>query len=63
MYLTVKYENGKPNRWIPLNDHSSINDVEVLVNTLRSCPGVDEVYVNVKDTNNAKKTDNTSPTP
>ena len=56
MYLTVKYDNGKPTRWIPLNDRSSINDVEVLVNTLRAVPGVSDVYVNVKDTN-AKKTD------
>lgn len=64
MYITVKFyaDVHKPNRWIPLNDNSTVAEVETVVNTIRCVPGVEEVYVNVKDTNYAKKTDNTTPT-
>lgn len=63
MYITVKYSasSNKSNRWIPLNDSITIVEVENIVNTLRCVPGVEEVYVNVKDSNNAKKTDNIAP--
>lgn len=61
MYINIKYtaQSNKKNRWIAISDNYSVSDVETLVNTLRCVPEVEEVYVNVKDYNNAKKTDNT----
>lgn len=63
MYITVKYsaQSNKSNRWIPLNDSITVAEVENIVNTLRCVPGVEDIYVNIKDSNNAKKTDNASP--
>jgi len=53
MYINVKFsaQSNKKNRWIPLNDSTTIREVEEIVNTLRCISDVEDVFVNVSDPN------------
>lgn len=60
MYLTITYTNSDKKRFINVPEDLTISQIQILVSTLSVCPGVDKVWINVREAGSNEKTNNSN---
>lgn len=60
MYLTITYTNSEKKRFINVPEDLTISQIQILVSTLSCTPGVDKVWINVREAGSNEKTNNSN---